>query len=108
MKTITRITRRRMIWTAGLGALGLGGAFAFGPGAPARAETPLDALIARTHVHGLAADRQDPNRLLIATHHGLHALRIESGLTEQVSDHRDDLMGFVAHPIEPGVLLASS
>ncbi|MDO9640921.1 MAG: hypothetical protein Q7J44_20510 [Pseudotabrizicola sp.] len=107
MRANIRITRRSMLIASGLGALGLGGAFTLGLGATARAEAPLTALLARTHVHGLAVDRQDPNRLLIATHHGLHALDIGSGLTEQVSDHRDDLMGFVAHPLEPGIFLAS-
>ena len=107
MRTNIKITRRNMLMASGLGALGLGGAFALGFGAPVRAETPLATLLSRTHVHGMAVDRQDPNRLLIATHHGLHALDIGSGLTEQVSDHRDDLMGFVAHPTAPGAFLAS-
>lgn len=57
-----------------------------------------------THVHGLAWDPADPNRLLIATHHGLMAL--EDGTLEAVSARRDDFMGFSVHPAG-GVFLAS-
>jgi len=101
------LSRRMLLAAGGLGLISSGALLALGTGTSARAETPLAALLARTHVHGLAVDRQNPNRLVIATHHGLHALDIESGLTVQVSDHRDDLMGFVAHPSEPLAFLAS-
>ena len=101
------INRRNIVIASGIGVLGLGGALALVAGNAVRAETPLAELLARTHIHELAVDRQDPNRLMIATHHGLHALDIESGMTVQVSDHRDDLMGFVAHPADAGTFLAS-
>ena len=42
--------------------------------ASAQAEQPLPELLRATHIHGLAVDRSDPETLLIATHHGLHAL----------------------------------
>jgi photosystem II stability/assembly factor-like uncharacterized protein len=58
-----------------------------------------------THVHGLAWDPADPDRLLIATHHGLMAL--EDGALEAVSERRDDFMGFSVHPNEKDVYLAS-
>jgi photosystem II stability/assembly factor-like uncharacterized protein len=58
-----------------------------------------------THVHGLAWDPADPDRLLIATHHGLIAL--EDGALEAVSERRDDFMGFSVHPSGNGVYLAS-
>lgn len=105
LTTQMTITRRSIVIASGIGALGLGGVLA--AGTDARDEAPLAELLEQTHVHGLAVDREDPNRLLIATHHGLHALDIESGLTVQISDHRDDLMGFVAHPSETGAFLAS-
>ncbi|MBA3448272.1 MAG: hypothetical protein H0T56_11815, partial [Pseudaminobacter sp.] len=39
---------------------------------PARAESvAVSALKEQTHIHGLAVDRQNPDQLLIATHHGL-------------------------------------
>ncbi len=107
MNTKMTITRRSIVIASGIGALGLGGVLALGVVADASAETPLAELLARTHVHGLAVDRLDPNRLLIATHHGLHALNLESGLAVQVSNHSDDLMGFVADPSEPAAFLAS-
>jgi hypothetical protein len=73
---------------------------------PGRADQPLTALLAGTHVHGLAVDPADPDRLLIATHHGLHALTLSTRRSEQVSKRRDDLMGFTPHP-DGGSLFAS-
>jgi photosystem II stability/assembly factor-like uncharacterized protein len=66
----------------------------------------LGELLQRTHVHGLAVDRGDPERLLVATHHGLYAAQPD-GTVEQVSPHQDDLMGFSAHLTEPDVIYAS-
>jgi photosystem II stability/assembly factor-like uncharacterized protein len=75
-------------------------------GAVAVGAATLDELLQRTHVHGLAVDRGDPERLLVATHHGLYAARLD-GTVELVSSRQDDLMGFSAHPTEPDVLYAS-
>lgn len=58
-----------------------------------------------THVHGLAWDSADSDRLLIATHHGLMALK--DGELQVVSERRDDFMGFSVYPGEKGVYLAS-
>jgi photosystem II stability/assembly factor-like uncharacterized protein len=74
---------------------------------PAQSERPLTELLGSTHIHGLAVDRADPGRLLIATHHGLHALDVDAGTTAPVSEARDDFMGFTAHPAEAGILYAS-
>ena len=51
-------------------------------------------LLERTHVHGLALDPQAPGRLLLATHHGLHALDLASGGIAPVGESRQDFMGF--------------
>jgi hypothetical protein len=67
----------------------------------------LAELLRSTHVHGLAVDRSDPGRLLIATHHGLHALQLESGTVSPLSEIRDDFMGFTPHPDDAAVLYAS-
>jgi hypothetical protein len=76
---------------------------------PAAAQTPTDlsTLLRETHVHGLAFDPHSPERLLIATHHGLHALELASMTTMPVGDSRNDFMGFTAHPAVPGPLYAS-
>lgn len=58
-----------------------------------------------THVHGLAWDPVEPDRLLVATHHGL--MKLEDGKLEAVSEQRDDFMGFSVHPAGNGVYLAS-
>lgn len=59
----------------------------------------------RTHVHGLAVDRQDPRQLLIATHHGL--FRAGPDGNAQLISAVQDFMGFNPHPSDPGTLYAS-
>lgn len=57
-------------------------------------------------LHGLAASPDDADVLFAATHAGL--ARWERGVGWAfVGDARDDLMGFTAHPTEPGVFWAS-
>jgi photosystem II stability/assembly factor-like uncharacterized protein len=62
-------------------------------------------LQSKTHVHGLAVDRQEPSRLLIATHHGLFRTRPD-GKAERISEVQD-FMGFNPHPSDPDTLYAS-
>ncbi|WP_262031705.1 F510_1955 family glycosylhydrolase [Microvirga sp. Mcv34] len=62
-------------------------------------------LTRQTHIHGLAIDRQDPSRLLIATHHGLFSAGAD-GKAERVSPVQD-FMGFTPHPSDPNRLYAS-
>jgi hypothetical protein len=59
-----------------------------------------------SHIHGIAIDPADPSRLLLATHHGLFAMRAD-GSVSQVSRHDHDLMGFSPHPTERNLLFAS-
>lgn len=77
------------------------------PDARPQSETPLAELLRSTHIHGLAVDRADGGRLLIATHHGLHALRLDTATVERVSERRDDFMGFTPHPTDAMKLYAS-
>lgn len=70
------------------------------------ADISVAELVSRTHIHGLAFDRTDPNRLFIATHHGLFAATGDGKVTE-VSETRDDFMGFNAHPRDAATLYAS-
>jgi len=73
---------------------------------PVAAETlAVSELPRRTHIHGLAVDRQDPSKLLIATHHGLF-LAGPDGKAERISVVQD-FMGFSPHPRDPGTLYAS-
>ena len=74
--------------------------------APALAETmPVAALAQHTHLHGLAVDRQDASRLLIATHHGLFRAGPD-GKAERISVVQD-FMGFSPHPRDADILYAS-
>ena len=66
---------------------------------------PVSELTSKTHIHGLAVDRQDPSRLLIATHHGL--FRAGPDGKAQLISEVQDFMGFNPHPTEPNVLYAS-
>ena len=77
-------------------ALILGAALA--PAVAAQGRVDLATLLRETHVHGLAFDPANPDRLLIATHHGLHALDPASGATTLVGTSRDDFMGFTVDP----------
>src|SRR3546814_10118813 len=67
--------------------------------------TTVAALIGETHFHGIAADPRDPDRLYLATHHGLFVVSPD-GKAQQVSDSRDDFMGFTPHPTAPDLLYA--
>jgi mono/diheme cytochrome c family protein len=59
-----------------------------------------------SHLHGLAFDPSDPQRLLLATHHGLYRAQSD-GRVEPVGKRRDDFMALVADPGNPERLYAS-
>lgn len=82
------------------------GAF-LAPAVAAQTGADLSTLLRETHVHDLSFDPANPDRLLIATHHGLHALDPTSQTTTLVGGSRDDFMGFTAHPTASGPLFAS-
>ena len=65
----------------------------------------ISELSKKTHIHGIAVDRQDPSRLLIATHHGLFRTG-PGGKAERISEVQD-FMGFNPHPSDPDTLYAS-
>lgn len=59
-----------------------------------------------THGHGLAVDVGDPNKLYIATHHGLLVLINEKDLY-RIGGAEDDYMGFSPHPNNQKVFFTS-
>lgn len=59
-----------------------------------------------THGHGLAVDVADPNKLYIATHHGLLVLMNEKDIY-RVGKNQDDYMGFSTHPTEANTAFSS-
>lgn len=59
-----------------------------------------------SHLHGLAFDPDDPQRLLLATHHGLYRAHPD-GRVEPVGRSRDDYMALATDPATPGLLYAS-
>ena len=76
--------------------------------APAAAQDPaLGDLLAGTHVHGLAFDPETPGRVLLATHHGLWSLDLETLAVAEVAEEAADFMGFSPVPNTPGTFLAS-
>lgn len=72
----------------------------------AAGELTLTALAKQTHFHGIAVDAKDTSRIYLATHHGLFMVG-QDGKATQLSQTRDDFMGFTAHPSDPLVLFAS-
>ena len=80
----------------------IGGVLLFSRGdVPRQAEEPRI-----EHAHGIAVDDVDPDRLLIATHHGLFELKGER-LLARVGASQDDLMGFTPHPTDPATYFSS-
>ncbi len=69
---------------------------------PAQAKS-LDDL---SHLHGLAFDPDDTQRLLLATHHGLYRAHPD-GRVEPLGTARDDFMALAVDPGNPGRLYAS-
>lgn len=96
---MTRTLRRNLLALI-LGAL-------VSPPVAAQSGADLSTLLRETHVHGLSFDPGNSERLLIATHHGLHALDPASASTILVGTSRDDFMGFTTHPIATAVFYAS-
>ena len=70
------------------------------------ASTALTPAQSITHGHGLAVDVLDPNKLYIATHHGLLVLIQDKDLY-QVGTSGDDFMGFSAHPTDANMFFSS-
>ncbi|WP_159587650.1 WD40/YVTN/BNR-like repeat-containing protein [Chelativorans xinjiangense] len=59
-----------------------------------------------SHIHGIAVDPADPQRLYLATHYGVWHTAPD-GTAEQISDNSNDYMGFSPHPSEADVFFAS-
>jgi photosystem II stability/assembly factor-like uncharacterized protein len=92
-----------MIATTSISALAFAAA---SPGSAAGAEpVSVSQLKESTHIHGLAVDREDSQRLLIATHHGLFRAGPD-GKAELISPVQD-FMGFTPDPSGPRSLYAS-
>jgi BNR/Asp-box repeat len=70
------------------------------------ADTNVTDLATRTHFHGIAVDRKNPSRILLATHHGLHVVSPD-GKAVRISETTDDFMGFTPHPVDPKILYGS-
>jgi len=69
-------------------------------------ESPLRPVDAISHGHGLAVDVADPNKVYIATHHGLLVLVNDKDLY-RIGTRQDDDMGFSVHPTDPRVFFTS-
>lgn len=94
------ITRRSI---AGLVLLGLAASGPVVASSEAAETVRLDRI---PHIHGLAVDEANPERLYLATHHGLY-LASPAGTAVKISETSDDYMGFVAHPTSAGVFFGS-
>lgn len=59
-----------------------------------------------SHIHGIAVDPADSARLYLATHYGVWRTSPD-GTAEQISENRNDYMGFTPHPTEAGTFFGS-
>ncbi len=100
---MTKITQRSRIATLGVAVLLV--ATIYIALALAQEEMPLPDLLG--HVHGLSADAQVPDRLILATHHGLWSVDTAKARATLIGESRDDFMGFSTHPAQPGRFHAS-
>jgi photosystem II stability/assembly factor-like uncharacterized protein len=66
--------------------------------AQAQASIGLAELSLVTHIHGLAFDPKDEDRIVIATHHGLYTFDLEAEELAAVGESRQDFMGFALDP----------
>jgi photosystem II stability/assembly factor-like uncharacterized protein len=80
-------------------------ALAAAPALAAETAFPIQELKHHTHIHGLAVDRTNTDRLLIATHHGIFRAGPD-GMAERISPVKD-FMGFTPHPDEPETYFGS-
>ncbi|WP_162899968.1 sialidase family protein [Halomonas sp. JS92-SW72] len=94
------MTRYRMILPLLLLSLPLAGCSGESEG------VSLEELREKTHIHGVAFDRTDSQRIQLATHHGFHIVGAD-GRARQVSGETHDFMGFSPHPKEADTLFAS-
>ncbi len=74
--------------------------------APPEDRVPLAELRASTHIHGIAVDPKDTQRIYLATHHGFFVVTPD-GVASRISQNQNDYMGFTPHPTDPSVLYAS-
>ncbi len=74
--------------------------------APPEDRVPLAELRASTHIHGIAVDPKDTQRIYLATHHGFFVVTPD-GIARRVSQNQNDYMGFTPHPTDPSALYAS-
>jgi photosystem II stability/assembly factor-like uncharacterized protein len=100
------MTRKRTLTYLLFGIIALGAAGVLASRSFSAGETTVSALAGETHFHGLAVDPRDPDRLYLATHHGLFLVG-PAGTAQPISESRDDFMGFTPHPADPNVLYAS-
>ena len=69
-------------------------------------DSSYEALISKTHMHGIAVHPVDPSRFYLATHHGFYLVAGDGKVT-QMSDNQNDYMGFTPHPSNASVFFAS-
>jgi photosystem II stability/assembly factor-like uncharacterized protein len=100
------MSNRRILSYVLLGVLAVAAAAVLASRSISVAETTVSDLTGETHFHGIAVDPRNPDRLYLATHHGLFAVGPD-GVAQRISETEHDFMGFTPHPNDPEVLYAS-
>lgn len=68
---------------------------------------PLASLLEATHIHGIAASGKGPDRVTLATHHGVFSVDLAAKTAAPIGASRDDFMGFSPVPSRPEEAFAS-
>lgn len=68
---------------------------------------PLADLLASSHVHGIGPGMQGAESLTLATHSGLWAIDLTTGVATRLGASQDDFMGYSAVPDTSGTAFAS-
>ena len=59
------------------------------------------------HIHGIAVDPNDSDRLLLATHEGIYRTSPDGADAVLISEDQNDYMGFSPHPTDDQIVYAS-
>ncbi|HSG96141.1 MAG TPA: hypothetical protein VLA28_11515, partial [Afifellaceae bacterium] len=101
-KILSRVCRRAAV-PCRLAVVSLAALLALGAAQAVAEVIPIEKI---SHIHDLSVDPDNPERLYLATHHGMF-LAGPDGKAAPVGSAKDDFMSFAADPANPDIFYAS-